>query len=308
MKPNRSILSVPGHIEKMHRKAVQSNADVIMLDLEDSVPENLKEEARQTVLQSINNIDWGEKKLTLRINGTDREHAYRDILILEHTGDLVKSVVIPKVNEAGDIHFLSKMLDGIELCRRSSQRATIEAIIESARGLENIREIASASDRMFSLIFGIADYSESIGAKLVSLSGHGENEEELYPGHRWHYQLSKIVETAKARGLLAIDVSYGNFKDEEGLLKSTRIDSALGIDGKWAIHPDQVDTINRVFSPSPEEIEMAKAIIKAKQGAEAKGLGAVAIDGRMVDGATMNLAKKNWALALKLGLASHEDL
>ncbi len=308
MKPNRSILSVPGHMEKMHAKAAAGNADVVMLDLEDSVPENSKAQARECVLHSMKNINWSGKKLTLRINGTDSEHAYRDILILEHSSDLVESVVIPKVNDAGDIHFLSKMLDGIELGRRSSQRTSIEAIIESARGLENIQSIASASDRMFSLIFGIADYSESIGAKVVSLSGHGENEEEIYPGHRWHYQLSKIVATAKARGLLAIDVSYGNFKDPKGLLRAAQIDSALGIDGKWAIHPNQIDIINEVFSPSTEEIEMARTIIKAGKDAEAKGLGAIAIDGRMVDGATMKLAQKNWNLAIKLGLVSESDL
>jgi len=308
MKPNRSVLSVPGHIEKMHVKAAQSEADVIMLDLEDSVPQSEKDNARNTALNSIKNIDWKDNKLILRINATDTAQAYRDLLILENTGDRVESVVVPKVNSPEDLHFVSKMLDGIELAKKVKCPCTVEAIIESAQGLLNIYEIAASTPRMHALVFGIADYSTSIGAKLVSISGHGENEDEIYPGHRWHYQLSKIVLAAKSKGLLAIDAAYGNFKDIEGLVKSCTMGTALGLDGKWAIHPDQVETINNLFSPSAEELEIAGKIIKASIKAEKENLGAVAVEGRMVDIATLTLAKKTWSIALKLGIANENDI
>ncbi len=308
MKPNRSVLSVPGHIEKMHIKAASCKADVIMLDLEDSVPESEKINARKTVLNSINTINWGNKKLTIRINGADTGHSYRDLLILENTSSNVESIVIPKVNSSADIHFVSRMVDGIELNKKNSAPVALEAIIESASGLLNIYEIAKASPRMHALIFGIADYSTSIGAKLVSISGHGENEGEIYPGHRWHYQLSKIVLAAKSNGLLAVDAAYGNFRDNMGLEKSAVMATALGIDGKWAIHPDQIDTINRIFSPSYDEIEIAKKIIRASLEAEKEGRGAVSVEGRMVDIATLTLARQTWSVAIRLGLADENSL
>ena len=166
-----------------------------------------------------------------------------------------------------------------------------------------VRAIAVSSPRLRTLVFGIADYAASVGARLVSLSGHGENEDGIYPGHRWHHALSRIVMAAKANGLLAIDAPYGNFKDADGLARAAGMACALGCDGKWAIHPAQIDTINRVFTPSAEDIDRARRIIAADEAARTGGRGAVAVDGRMVDQATVRLARRVQETAAHLGIA-----
>jgi len=303
MKPRRSTLSVPGHIEKMHVKASQRDVDVIMLDLEDSVPMEAKESARTRVIQSIHTLDWQDTTVTVRINGLDTSFGYRDLLeVVEASGPRIEALVVPKVNHPGDIHFVSRMLDGIEAAKRFSSRINIEAIIESAEGLEQVSQIAKASDRLIALVFGIVDYSASIGARLVSISGHGEKEEEIYPGHRWNFEMSRMVMAAKAHGLLAIDAPYGNFKDPRGLQRSAAVACALGYDGKWAIHPDQIDIINQVFSPSKEDVDRAIKVLAAHKEAQKKGLGAVAVEGRMVDQATVRLARQLYEQAKHLKL------
>ncbi|MFO7685825.1 MAG: CoA ester lyase [Desulfobacterales bacterium] len=303
MKPRRSILSVPGHVEKMHAKARQSRADVVMLDLEDSVPPEAKETARTAVVNALRTIDWGAKIVTARINALDTPFGYRDLLVLaEEAGERLDAVVIPKVDDRADIHFADKMLTGIEMARGLSARIGLEAIIESARGLANVGEIAASSDRLATLIFGVADYSASIGARLASISGHGEKEEDLYPGHRWHFAMSRLVMAAKAHGLMAIDAPYGNFKDTSGLRRAAVMAAALGCDGKWAIHPEQLDTINAVFSPAPADIERARRVIAAYTEAQAAGRGAVSVDGRMVDRASLRLAQQLWEQARHLKL------
>ncbi len=303
MKPCRSILSVPGHVEKMHAKACQSNADVIMLDLEDSVPVDAKPDAPGVVIKSIQTLDWGRKILTVRINSLDTPFAYRDLIsIAEAAGDRINSVVLPKTDHSGDIHFVSRMLDGIEMHKGFTNRIGIEAIIESARGMSTVSRIASASDRLRSLVFGIADYSASINARLVSISGHGE-EADIYPGHRWHFEMSRLVMAARANGLMVIDAPYGNFKDPDGLKRACAMTCALGFDGKWAIHPGQIDTINQIFSPSEADIARALKIIAAYEEAKIRGRGAAAIDGRMIDGATLRLAMQVKTQAEYLGIS-----
>ncbi|MFC1488734.1 HpcH/HpaI aldolase/citrate lyase family protein [Thermodesulfobacteriota bacterium] len=303
MKPRRSILSVPGHIEKMHAKACRSKADVVMFDLEDSVPADAKNTACERVIRSILSMDWQEKTITFRINGLDTPYGYRNLLeVVEAAGRRIDAVVVPKVHHPGDIHFVSRMLDGIEMNKRFDRRINIEAIIESAEGLETVSETARASDRLKTLIFGIVDYSASIGARLISISGHGENEADVYPGHRWNFEMSRIVMAAKAGGLMAVDAPYGNFKDPEGLRQSAAIACALGFDGKWVIHPDQIDIINEIFSPSKEDIARAEKVIAAHKEAEDKGLGAVAVEGRMIDRATVRLAMQLYEQAKHLKL------
>jgi citrate lyase beta subunit len=303
MKANRSVISVPGHVQKMHLKASESSADVIMLDLEDSVPLEAKETARRQVLETLQNIDWGKKKVSLRINSLDTPFAYRDLMeIVEEAGAKLDTIVVPKVNHPGDIHFVDRMLDGIELARQLSGTIGIEASIETAEGLAEVRAIAGASRRLQTLVFGIADYSASVGARLISISGHGENEAEIYPGHRWHFALSRMVMAAKANSLLAIDAPYGNFKDNDGLQLSAIMAGALGCDGKWAIHPNQLEDINRIFSPSKEDIDRAIIILQAARRAQQQSRGAIAVDGRMIDQATVRLAQRLYDQAFQLGL------
>lgn len=303
MKPRRSILSVPGHIEKMHLKALPGAADIVMLDLEDSVPLDTKEAARHQVIETLLKQEKGKRTIAVRMNGIDSALGYRDLLdVVTQAGDRIDTVVVPKVNHPGDIHFVDRMLTGIEMEKNFANRIGIEASIETAEGMEKVSEIVKASKRIRTLVFGIADYSASVGARIVSISGHGENEETIYPGHRWNFALSRIVMSAKANGVMAIDAPYGNFKDSDGLTRSAGMACALGCDGKWAIHPAQIDTINQVFSPNAEEIERAKKILDADIAAHKEGRGAVAVDGRMVDQATVNLARQLWKQAEQLSL------
>jgi citrate lyase beta subunit len=303
MKPRRSNLSVPGHLKKMHSKANDCQADVIMLDLEDSVPIAEKLNAREQVIESLLSLNWENKIVTVRINALDTPFAYRDLLeIAENAGHVVDAIVIPKVNTPGDVFFADRMLNGIEMNKNISTMIGIEASIETAEGLMRARKIVQASSRVKSLVFGIADYSASIGARLVSISGHGEKEEELYPGHRWHFALSRMVMTTKAYGNLAIDAPYGNFKDLDGLRRSAVMACALGCDGKWAIHPSQIDIINEVFTPSQQDIALAVKVIEANNLAKADGRGAIAVEGRMVDQATVRLATQLWEQAKYLRL------
>ncbi len=303
MKPRRTVLSVPGHVEKMHDKALNSGSDAVMLDLEDSVPVNIKTDARGRIIQSLLSRDWSKKTVLYRMNGLDTPFGYRDLLeVVEAAGPVIDAIVVPKINHPGDVHFVSRMLNGIEMNKGWTRRIGIEASIETAAGLEAVSEIAKASNRIQTLVFGVADYSASIGARLVSLSGHGEKETEIYPGHRWHFAMSRMVMAAKANGLLAIDAPYGNFKDSDGLKHGAATACALGYDGKWAIHPDQIDIINQTFSPSSEDIERARKVLEAHHQATIQGLGAVAVDGRMVDQATVRLAGLLWEQAHHLGL------
>jgi len=303
MRPRRSNLSVPGHLKKMHGKASESNADVIMLDLEDSVPVEEKANARDQVIDSLLHLNWERKTVTVRINALDTPFAYKDLLeIAENAGHIIDAVVIPKVSHPGDIFFADRMLSGIEMGKGSSMLIGLEASIETAEGLLHATNIIHASRRVKTLVFGIADYSASIGARLVSISGHGEKEEDLYPGHRWHFAISNMVMHAKANGALAIDAPYGNFKDTEGLRRSAVMACALGCDGKWAIHPSQIDVINEVFTPSQEEIALAAKVIKANAQAQSEGKGAIAVEGRMVDQATVRLATILWEQAKYLQL------
>lgn len=303
MKPRRSNLSVPGHLKKMHGKANESQADVIMLDLEDSVPVEEKKKAREQVIESLLGLSWENKTVTVRINALDTPFAYRDLLeIAENAGHVIDAVVIPKVNYPADIFFADRMLNGIEMHTKRSSSVGIEASIETAEGLMRAAEIIQAGSRVKSLVFGIADYSASIGARLVSISGHGEKEEDLYPGHRWHFALSNMVMHAKAHGGLAIDAPYGNFKDTDGLRRSAVMACALGCDGKWAINPSQIDIINEVFTPSQQEIALAAKVIEANAQAKMEGKGAIAVEGRMVDQATVRLATQLWEQAKYLQL------
>ncbi|WP_028325505.1 HpcH/HpaI aldolase/citrate lyase family protein [Desulfatirhabdium butyrativorans] len=307
MRLRRSTLSVPGHRESMHEKATRSHADVIMLDLEDSVPFESKVDARNLVIRSLLEKDWGNRTLTVRMNGIDTPFGYRDLLdVVEAAADRIDAIVVPKVDSPGDIHFVSRMIDGIARHLGVELAIGIEATIESARGMEQIAGIAAASPRMKTLVFGIADYSASLGARLVSISGHGENEETIYPGHRWHYAMCRIVNAARANGLLAIDAPYGHFRDNEGLARAARMSCSLGFDGKWAIHPDQIETIHAVFSPGKEDIERAGRVLAAFRMAKQQGRGAASLDGRMIDQATVRMAQQLWDQARELGMVESD--
>lgn len=287
----RSILSVPANREKMVQKAFLLPVDVIMLDLEDSVPIEEKNEARKRVAAAFVEQDWGGKVRSYRINGMDTPFAYKDIIdVVESAGNHIDVIVVPKVNDAAEIKAIDYILSQIEMHMAISKPIGLEASIETAAGMLKVEEIAFSSPRLEALVFGVADYGASLTMTSKGLSGHGDVE-GFYPGHRWHYPLSRVAMTAKAAGLSAVDAPYGNFKDEEGLRHSCMLSAALGFDGKWAIHPDQLQTINAIYTPSPEDIERSQRILDAYEEAKRQGCGSLAIEGKMIDAASIRIAK-----------------
>lgn len=287
----RSILSVPGHRESMHAKAAASKADVIMLDLEDSCPPEEKTTARDTVSRSAESLDWTGKTLTLRINDLADPRALRDVLeIVPRVGHRLNTLVVPKIESAAQIHYLDRLLGAVEQEAEITEPLGIEAIIESARALRDADAIAGASPRMRCLVFGVADYSASIHMPLASHSGHGEAG-SVYPGDPLHYVYSRLVMCGKAAGLQVIDAPYGNFRDAEGLKTAAASSHALGFDGKWVIHPSQIDAVNAAFAPTPEEIDRARQVLATYEDAVNAGRGAAAIGGSMIDHASVRMAR-----------------
>lgn len=288
----RSTISIPSNREKMLAKAKELKADFIMFDLEDSVPFDDKEKARNMIIEFLSWEDLSMKNVSYRINSLEYPFAYKDVIdVIEKVGDKIKSIVIPKVETPNDVIWVSNLIEQIERAFGISEKIEIEVSIETAKGLLNLDKIISSCSRIRSLVFGVADYTVSLGMFFKGISGHGE-EEEFYPGHRFHYPLSKIAAHAKANGLLAIDAPYGNFKDLQGLKKSCMLSKYLGFDGKWAIHPAQVDIINEVFSPSTDEVSRCQQIVNAYEKVKEEGKGSTSLGGSMIDGATYRLAKQ----------------
>jgi citrate lyase beta subunit len=291
----------------MINKALGLPVDEVMLDLEDGVALGEKEAARLNIIGAFKDHDWGERVRAYRINGLDTPFGYRDIIdVVEQVGESIDVIVIPKVEKVADVQFVDMLLSQIEMRLGLNQTIGLEASIETALGMLNVKEIAFASHRLEALVFGIADYGASLTMPSGGVSGHGDAEEQ-YPGHRWHFPMSRLVMAAKAAGLAAIDAPYGDFKDEAGLERSCQIAASLGYDGKWAIHPAQLEIINKAFTPSGEDIQRAVRILQAYEKAAASGTGATALDGKMVDGGSIRLARVTFEQARRLGLVEEES-
>ncbi|MDA8307104.1 MAG: CoA ester lyase [Deltaproteobacteria bacterium] len=287
----RSIISVPANREKMVDKALSLEADVIMLDLEDSVPVDQKDEARKRAVSILRGAQTRGKVLSCRINGMATPFAYRDIIdIVEAAGEFIDTIVIPKVNDASEVKAVDYFLTQIELRMGFSRRIGLEPSIETASGMLRVEEIAFSSQRIESLVFGVADYSASLTMPGGGISGHGESA-GLYPGDRFHFPLSRMAMAAKAAGLAAIDAPYGDYKDPEGLRRSCLASAALGYDGKWVIHPDQIAIVNEIYSPSEEDFQRSVRILEAYEQGRAAGVGSIALDGKMVDAASIRVAQ-----------------
>jgi len=287
----RSILSVPANRERMLEKAFKVPADVVMLDLEDSVPADEKEEARGFVISALKERDWQLRVRACRINAMDTPFAYRDIIdVVENAGGWLDVLVVPKVNDASEIKAIDYLLTQIEARMAIGKRIGLEASIETAQGMVKVEEIAFSSSRLEALVFGVADYSASLGMMSKGVSGHGEAE-DLYPGHRFHFPLSRMALAAKAAGLAAIDAPYGDYRDSAGLERSCLLSAALGYDGKWAIHPDQLGIINQVYTPSSEDVERSRLVLGAYEDAISQGTGSLDLDGKMIDAASVRIAR-----------------
>jgi len=275
----------------MVEKAFQLAADVIMLDLEDSVPVAEKEQARRAVVAALRGGDWRDRVRACRINGMDTPFAYRDIIeVVEAAGGFLDVLVVPKVNDPAEIKAVDLLLTQIEMRMGFGRRIGIEASIETARGMTLVRQIAESSSRLEALVFGIADYSASLGMRSRGASGHGEAE-EFYPGHRFHFPLSRMVMAAKAAGLDAVDAPFGDYRDPVGLERSCALSAALGYDGKWAVHPDQIRIINEAYAPSMEDVERARRVLQAYEEAGRSGAGSLALEGKLIDAASVRIAR-----------------
>ena len=300
---NRSELAVPGSNPKLFEKAAGSAADVIFLDLEDSVSPDDKAEARKNVIRAINDIDWGDKTLSVRINGLDTHYMYRDVVdVLEQAGERLDLFMIPKVGTASDIYAVDMLTTQVEDAMGREKRIGFEMIIETALGMANVDEIAAASPRNESLHFGVADYAASTKARTTTIGGPNPDygvltdaedggERAYHWGDMWHYAIARMVVAARANGLRPIDGPFGDFSDADGFRAQARRAAVLGCEGKWAIHPSQIDLANEVNSPSDKEVTQARRILEALEEARKEGRGAVTLDGKMIDLASIRQAE-----------------
>ncbi len=285
----RSVLATPGSNPDMLRKAASSKADAVVLDLEDAVAPREKAAARATVARALRELSWGLKAATVRINDVRSPWAYRDVVeVVEEAGAHLDDLLVPKVEGPEDLIFVARLLDGIEAHRELPRRIGVEALIESAAGLAQVEAIVRATDRLRTLVFGPADYAADLGVPSLTVGAH----QLEYPGHLWHYAMARIINAARAAGLLAIDGPYGAFEDLDGLRASARLARTMGYDGKWAIHPAQIEILNETFAPTGDEVARARRILDAYQAAaHGEGRGAVRHDGEMIDAASMRMAR-----------------
>ncbi len=300
---NRSELAVPGSNPKLFEKAAASDVDVVFLDLEDAVAPDEKEQARKNVIEAINDIDWGNKTLSVRINGLDTHYMYRDVVdVLEQTGERLDMFMIPKVGTAADVYAVDMLTSQVEAAVERKKRIGFELIIEIALGMANVDEIAAASKRNESLHFGVADYAASTRARTTVIGGpnpmygvltdkDGDAPRDYHWGDMWHYAISRMVVAARANGLRPVDGPFGDFSDPDGYKAQANRAAVLGCEGKWAIHPSQIELANSVFSPSDAEVDRAKRILEAMDQAQKEGKGAVSLDGRLIDIASIKQAE-----------------
>ena len=301
---HRSELAVPGSNIRMLEKAPQLGADIVMLDLEDAVAPDDKEQARLNVIEALKEQDFGRCSVSLRINGLDTHYCYRDIVdVVEQAGQHLDAIMIPKASCAGDVHLVATLLTQIEQAIGLERRLGISVLIETAIGMVNCVEIARACpERMEAMVFGVADYAASLQSHTVSIGGANPDysmlldagdggERERHWGDQWHYALSQIAVVCRAYGLRPIDGPFGDFTDPEGYLASARRAAVLGYEGKWAIHPSQIELANEVFTPDARIVEKTHRIVSAMKQASAEGKGAVSLDGRLIDAASIRMAE-----------------
>lgn len=293
----RSILSVPGGNSRMIEKAFASDADIVMLDLEDATAPDQKDIARNVVIESVNDLDWRGRPKTFRCNGLDTKWMYRDIIeVVQGTRCGVDRIVLPKVSDSSDIRAVSILLRQMELEFGRTDLVRLDVQIESAMGLVHCEEIGVCDPRVAALTFGPGDFAASAGYPLAGI-GVADQWDAAYGSHRWHYPMSRISIAAHAAGVEAIDGPYAAFRDLDGLRASAMRARALGFDGKWCIHPDQIAIVHEVFTPSDDEVAHARRVLAAYQEATNAGVGAIAIGSEMIDAANLRMARRTLQFA-----------
>ncbi len=292
----RSELAVPGSNATMIEKAATSAADYVFLDCEDAVAPPDKEQARKNIIEALNDIDWRGKGKTVsvRINGLDTHYMYRDVVdIMEQAGSKLDTILIPKVGVPADVYTVECLMSQIEEAKGLKNKVATEALIETPLGMANVEAIAAANSRLEAMHFGVADYAAFNKARTVVIGGLNPD----YPGDQWHFALSRMTVACRAYGLRPIDGPFGDFSDPDGYTAGAKRAAALGIEGKWAIHPSQIELANAVFSPTANEVDRAGRILEALKEAEAQGKGAASLDGKMIDAASEKMARNLLATA-----------
>jgi malyl-CoA/(S)-citramalyl-CoA lyase len=274
-----------------------SAADVVNLDLEDSVSPGDKAAARANIIAATRDVDWGDKYLSVRINGLDTEWWYRDVVdLLEQAGDRLDQIMIPKVGCAADVYAVDALVTAVERAKGRTRPITLEVIIETAAGIAHVEEIAASSPRLQAMSLGAADFAASMGMQTTGIGGTQENYYMLHEGARhwsdpWHWAQAAIVAACRTHGVLPVDGPFGDFSDDEGFRAQARRSATLGMVGKWAIHPKQVALANEVFTPSDAQVQEAREILAAMEEARARGEGATTYKGRLVDIASIRQAE-----------------
>ncbi|HUJ74884.1 MAG TPA: CoA ester lyase [bacterium] len=313
VRSERSLLSVPASSERFLSKAAASAADTILLDLEDSVAPEQKQAARQVAIAAASGLDWGGKTLLVRINGLDTPWAYQDLIELTEACPRLDGVMVPKVQAPRDVQFVETLLSQVEMSRGRQPPVFIEAQIESPLALIRAEEIAASCPRLESISFGPGDYAASLGNRMQRIGGPDPDyviltdgvdgvARQQHWGDVWHYPLSRVAAACHAFGLRAMDGPYVDFKDEEGFRAAARRAKALGYEGKWCIHPNQVPLANEIFSPSPQDITWARMVLEQMGQAHQGGQGAIALAGQMLDMAQVRQAQGILAKAQRMGL------
>lgn len=296
-RPNRCQLFGPGSNTKLFPKMAASAADVINLDLEDSVAPSDKDVARANVIEALNTVDWGNKYMSVRINGLDTPYWYRDVVdVLEQAGDRLDQIMIPKVGCAEDVYAVDALVTAIERAKGRAKPISFEVIIESAAGIAHVEAIAASSPRLQAISLGAADFAASMGMQTTGIGGTQENYYMLREGKKhwsdpWHWAQAAIVAACRTHGILPVDGPFGDFSDDDGYIAQAKRSATLGMVGKWAIHPKQIALANQVFTPSDEAVSEAREILAAMEQAKANGEGATVYKGRLVDIASIKQAE-----------------
>jgi malyl-CoA/(S)-citramalyl-CoA lyase len=299
---HRSELAVPGSNPGMFEKAAKSAADIVFLDVEDAVAPDDKAQARKNTIQGLNDIDWGNKTTMVRINGLDTHYMYRDIVDIVGACPRLDMILIPKVGTPADVYAIDMMVTQIETAMGRSKRIGFEVLIETALGMANVEAIAQSSKRLEAMSFGVADYAASTRARTTVIGGVSKDSGVLTDrdadGHReyfwtdpWHAAQTRMMVACRAYGLRPIDGPFGDFSDPDGYLAAANRAAVLGYEGKWAIHPSQIELANQVYTPSEAEVTRARRIMQAMDEAAKAGKGAVSLDGRMIDIASIRMAE-----------------
>ena len=300
---NRSELFVPGSKPELFTKATQSKADVICIDLEDAVAPPDKDQAKKNIIEALNNLDFGTKTISIRINGLDTTYCYRDVIdVMENSGERLDLIMIPKVGVPEDCYAIDMLVTQIENKINRKKKIGFELIVETSMGITNLDKIITGSKRIESLHFGYADYAASVRMRTTNIGGPNKDYVILtddLDGNRlthwndlWHYPVSKMTTIGRAHGLRIIDGPFGDFSDPDGFKAHARRTAILGCEGKWAIHPNQVDLANEVFTLPESEVEKAENILKAMKIAQKTGSGAATLNGKLIDAASIRQAEQ----------------